>query len=62
MRKHILHRCGHGDMHCMRLVRKGKVYKKKYMQSMLGKVNFVLSINPKDNEFVNYKMYLKSLV
>ncbi len=32
-----------------------------YLEHMLGKINFVLQINPKDTEFVGYKSYLIDL-
>ena len=42
-----------------------KVYKEikqaHYLEHLLGKINFVLQINPKDSEFIAYKSFLKSL-
>lgn len=42
-----------------------KVYKEikqaHYLEHLLGKINFVLQINPKDSEFIEYKSFLKSL-
>jgi RNA-directed DNA polymerase len=42
-----------------------KVYKEikqaHYLEHLLGKINFVLQINPKDAEFIAYKSFLKSL-
>lgn len=32
-----------------------------YLQHLLGRINFVLQINPKDNEFIEYKSYLIEL-
>ncbi len=55
VREHIQYRCRKQDRVCMRFVRGGRVYVKKYMQSVLGKINFVLSVNPKDKEFRQYK-------
>lgn len=36
-------------------VRNGRVYQKKYLDSLLGRIGFVLQINPHDGEFQNYK-------
>lgn len=35
-----------------------KIKKKNYIQHLLGKVNFILQINPKDEEFIKYKAEL----
>ncbi|EIA07804.1 reverse transcriptase family protein [Flavobacterium frigoris] len=32
-----------------------------FLEHMIGKINFVLQINPKDTEFIGYKSYLKEL-
>jgi RNA-directed DNA polymerase len=32
-----------------------------FLEHLLGKINFVLQINPKDAEFIEYKSYLKDL-
>ena len=32
-----------------------------YLQHLLGRINFVLQINPKDTEFIDYKAYLIEL-
>lgn len=37
------------------------IKKKNYLEHLLGQVNFVLYINPSDNEFIEYKKYLQSL-
>ena len=42
-----------------------RVYKEinqtNYLEHLLGKINFVLQINPKDNEFIEYKAWLIDL-
>lgn len=42
-----------------------KVYKEikqaHYLEHLLGKINFILQINPKDVEFMEYKSFLKAL-
>lgn len=43
------------------LVRIGKE-NKNYLAHMLGKVNFILFLNPDDNEFQEYKTFLKELI
>lgn len=37
------------------------IKKKNYLEHLLGKINFVLQLNPKDNEFLDYKNYLIKL-
>lgn len=37
------------------------IKKKNYLEHLLGQVNFVLFINPSDNEFIEYKEYLEAL-
>jgi RNA-directed DNA polymerase len=38
-----------------------KITNANYLQHLLGKINFIVQINPKDKEFVAYKQYLVSL-
>lgn len=38
-----------------------EVRQKNYLEHLLGKINFVLQINPKDNEFIEYKAWLIDL-
>lgn len=38
-----------------------QIKKNNYLEHLLGQVNFVLYINPSDNEFIEYKKYLKTL-
>jgi RNA-directed DNA polymerase len=33
-----------------------------YLEHLLGKIDFVLQINPKDLEFIGYKAYLIDLI
>ena len=37
------------------------ILQKNYLEHLLGKINFVLQINPKDTEFLNYKDFLIDL-
>ncbi|WP_281228774.1 reverse transcriptase domain-containing protein [Flavobacterium aquiphilum] len=37
------------------------IRQKNYLEHLLGKINFVLQINPKDTEFLNYKDFLIDL-
>ena len=37
------------------------IKQKNYYEHLIGKVNFVLHINPKDKEFINYKAFLFAL-
>ena len=38
-----------------------EIDQKNYLEHLLGKINFVLQINPKDIEFLAYKSFLKEL-
>lgn len=38
------------------------INRNKYLKSLLGRINFVLSVNPIDNEFMNYKNNILELV
>lgn len=38
------------------------INKHKYLRSLLGRINFVLSVNPKDSEFIKYKENVLELV
>ena len=38
-----------------------KITQKNYLPHLLGKINFILQINPKDTEFIDYKKYLLEL-
>ncbi len=38
-----------------------EINQKNYLEHLLGKINFVLQINPKDIEFLEYKSILKDL-
>lgn len=38
-----------------------EINQRNFLEHLLGKINFVLQINPKDNEFIGYKSYLKEL-
>lgn len=33
-----------------------------YIHHLLGKVNYILQINPKDEEFIKYREWLKNLL
>lgn len=37
------------------------IHKKNYLEHLLGRVNFVLQINPKDAEFIKYKTLLNAI-
>jgi RNA-directed DNA polymerase len=39
-----------------------KIKKHNYVKHLLGQVNFIVYINPSDNEFVEYKQYLQTLI
>jgi len=34
-----------------------KIKKANYLEHLLGKINFIVQINPLDNEFIEYKNY-----
>ena len=36
-------------------------YRENYLLHLIGKINYLLSLNPKDDEFINYKKYLYSI-
>ena len=36
--------------------------KKKYLQSLFGKINFVLSVDPKNKEFIEYQKIIKEII
>ena len=38
------------------------INRNQYLKSLLGRINFVLSVNPIDNEFMNYKNNILELV
>ena len=38
-----------------------KIRKQNYVEHLLGQVNYIIYINPKDNEFIEYKKYLETL-
>jgi RNA-directed DNA polymerase len=38
-----------------------EINQKNYLEHLLGKINFVLQINPKDAEFIKYKALLFDL-
>ena len=38
-----------------------EINQKNYLEHLLGKINFVLQINPKDTEFIGYKAFLIDL-
>ena len=38
-----------------------EINQKNYLEHLLGKINFVLQINPRDTEFINYKAFLIDL-
>ncbi len=62
VKNHILYQCNHNDCIALRYVKGNRVYQMRYLQSLLGKVNYVLSINPKDKEFIGYLNKVKSMI
>ena len=38
-----------------------KIKQNNYLEHLLGKINFILYINPTDKEFIDYKSYLSGL-
>ncbi len=62
VREHILNQYEEGKHEVMRFVRNGKVYQICYLRSLLGKVKFVLLINPKDKEFKKYYKEIWSMI
>lgn len=39
-------------------IRQAKIKHKNYIPYILGKINFILKVNPKDQEFIDYKKYI----
>jgi RNA-directed DNA polymerase len=38
-----------------------EINQRNFLEHLLGKINFVLQINPKDTEFIGYKSFLIDL-